>query len=128
MEETLVAILLATTSVVAIAGQRIRLGRAAQKDIRPYVVLQTIGSTPLYSMEGQSDLVPSRVQIDCYADKYSQAKTLARAVKVRLSGYQGGPIRGIFIDSERDLPVADAGEVTSLFRTSIDIMIHFQEN
>jgi Protein of unknown function (DUF3168). len=125
MEETLVQILLATPAIVAITGQKIRLGRADQRDARPYVVLQTVSSAPSYHMQGEANPVPIRMQIDCYADKYGQAKTLARAIKSRLSGYQGGPFKGVFIDSERDLPAADAGEVTSLFRTSIDITVHY---
>jgi hypothetical protein len=127
MEETLIALLLASTAVVAEAGQRIRLGRADQKDRRPYVVLQKISSLPNYHLQGASGYVAARVQIDCYAETYTEVTTLARAVKGTLSGHSGGNFQAVFIDSERDLPAADAGNVSNLFRTSIDITVHYGE-
>ncbi|MEW9838237.1 hypothetical protein [Mesorhizobium marinum] len=44
-----------------------------------------------------------------------------------MSGHRAGIFKGIFIDSERDLPAADAGEVNQLFRVSIDLIIHHGE-
>jgi hypothetical protein len=117
MEEALTALLAPVAS-----GQRYWV-RAPQNKARPYVVLNRVGGLPNYHMQGASGLVESRVQIDCYADTYTACTSVARSVKAILSGYKGGAIQGVFVDSERDLPAADAGEVNSLFRTSIDIII-----
>lgn len=127
MEETLMALLLGATAVTALAGQRIRLGRADQADARPYVVLQKASVQPNYHMQGASGYVATRVQIDCYSDTFTQTTKLARAIKATLSGRSSGNIQGIFIESERDLPAADAGSVSNLFRTSIDITVHYGE-
>ncbi len=127
MEETLVALLLGSSAITAIAGQRIRFGRADQKDVRPYVVVQKAGNSPNYTMRGPSGYVMTRLQIDSYAETFTQATKLSRAIKALLGGYSGGTIQGIFIDSERDLPAADAGNVSNLFRTSIDITVHYGE-
>ena len=121
LEEALTAIL------ANIAGGRRHWGRAPQNTARPFLVLNRASGDRDYHMQGPSGFVQSRVQIDCYADTYTAAKTAARAVRDALSGYAGGDIQLIQIDSERDLPAADAGEVTHLFRVSIDTIISHGE-
>lgn len=117
MEEAL------TDLLAAVAGGRRHWVRAPQTAVRPFLVLNRIDGQPNYHMQGSSGFVSSRVQIDCYADTYTAATAAARSVKTLLSGYKGGTIQGIFIESERNLPAADAGDVNSLFRTSIDITV-----
>lgn len=118
MEEAMTALL------ASVAGGRRYWVRAPQTAARPFVVLQRISGVPDYHFQGPSGLVASRVQIDSYADTYSSAKATARAIKTLLSGYSGGDIQAVFIDGERDLPAVDAGDVTNLFRTSLDILVH----
>lgn len=121
MEEALTALL------ASVADGRRYWVRAPQSAARPYVVLNRIDGIRDYHMQGASGYISSRVQIDCYADTYTAAKSTARAVINTLSGYSGGDIQAIFVDGERDLPAADAGDVTNLFRTSIDIIVHHGE-
>nr|CAD6417723.1 hypothetical protein REQ54_01743 [Rhizobium sp. Q54] len=121
MEEAL------TSLLASVAGGRRYWSRAPQTAARPFIVLTRIDGLPNYHMQGASGLVSSRVQVDVYADTYTATITLARQVKALLSGYSGGDIQAIFIESERSLPAADAGEVTNLFRTSIDVTIHHGE-
>jgi hypothetical protein len=116
-----------TTLLASIAGGRRYWVRAPVAAQLPFVVLQRVTGMPNYNMQGASGYVFSRIQIDVYATSYSSAKTTAAAVKTVLSGYSDSSIQAIFIDSERDLPAADVGEVTDLFRTSIDITIHHGE-
>ena len=122
MEELLTGLL------SGVAGGRRYWGRAPQNAARPFVVLTRVSGFRDYHMQGSSGLVETRVQADCYADTYTAAKGVARAIDTALSGHRAGAIQGIFIDSERDLPAADAGEVNHLFRVSLDLMIHHQEN
>lgn len=112
-----------TDLLASVAGGRRHWGRAPQKTARPYIVLTRIGGQPNYHMRGRSGFVSSRVQMDFYADKYSDVTALATSTKAIVSGYVGGTIQGIFVESERSLPAADAGEVSSVFRTSIDITV-----
>lgn len=119
------ALLLNAAGVTALVSTRIYWGRKPQSDpARPYVVLQRVGGTRDYHSQGASGYVASRVQLDVYGDTYTSTKKATRAAITGLSGHRGGIFQGIFIDSERDLPAADAGEVTNLFRTSVDIMVH----
>ncbi len=121
MEEALTALL------APIAGGRRFWVRGPASAPRPFVVLNRIDGVPLYQYSGANGYVASRVQIDVYADTYTATKTVARAVNALLSGYSGGAIQAIFVENEgRDLPAADAGDVTNLFRTSIDIVVHHQ--
>ena len=112
-----------TDLLASVAGGRRYWGRAPHTAARPYVVLNRAGGQPNYHMQGPSGFVSSRVQMDCYADKYSDVMALATSAKALVSGYAGGTIQGIFVESERSLPAADAGEVSSVFRTSIDITV-----
>lgn len=119
---------LLTTLLAPVAGGQRHWVRAPQKTQPPYVVMNRITGLRDYHMLGASGLVTSRVQIDCYARTYSEAKTVARSASAILSGYRGGGVHGIFLDNERDLPASDSGEVNHLFRVSLDFMIHHQEN
>lgn len=121
MEELLIGLL------ASVAGGQRYWVRAPQKVKQPYVVMQKVGGTPDYHMTGPSGLVSSRVQIDVYGDTFTLVTSISRQIKTILSGYAGGAIQAIFVDSERSLPAADAGEVNALFRNTIDIIIHHGE-
>jgi hypothetical protein len=121
MEEALTALL------ASVAGGRRHWVRVPQGTPYPNVVLNKIDAFVNYHLQGASGYVSSRVQIDVYAAKFAEANTIAGQIKALLSGHSGGDIQAIFIESERNLPAADAGEVTSLFRTSIDITVHYGE-
>jgi hypothetical protein len=127
MEEQLVALLLNAAGATSLLSDRIHWGTAPQGTLAPYAVLQRIDGARDYHMQGASGYVASRVQIDIYGEKYTVTKKAARAVIAALSGRRGGIFQGIFLDGERDLPAADAGEVTNLFRTSLDFMVHHKE-
>lgn len=75
-------------------------------------------------MQGSSGYVTSRVQIDVYADTYVSAHGTAQSVVGVLSGYRGGSIQGIFIDSQRDLTGIERGDPNELYRVSIDAIVH----
>lgn len=129
MEEVL------TSLLASVASGRRYWGRAPQNisvDAGPYLVLTRVGGLRDYQMNGASGYVASRVQVDVYGKTYTATKNAVRAAIAVLSGATAlttlGVVQGIFIDSERDLPAADAGEVTNLFRTSVDIIVHHQEN
>ena len=121
MEEDITALL------ASVAGGRRYWTRAPQTATRPFLVLNRVDGIRDYHFAGASGYVASRVQIDVYGDTYAATKTTARAVITILSGHSGGDIQAIFVVSERDLPAADAGDVTNLFRTSIDIIVHHGE-
>ncbi len=102
--------------------------RAPQGTKPSYLVIQMISGDPDYDMRGPTGYVAHRLQIDIYSLSYTAVKNARDALVKLLSGYRGGVFQGIFIDSERDLPAMDAGEVSALFRKSIDFIVHHLEN
>lgn len=127
MEEALIALLLSHAPLTALLGQKIRPGRANQADLPPFAVVQVIDSNRSYTYAGDVGLIAARVQIDVYAETYSAAKQAARLIEARLSGHRDQFFQAIFLTDQRDLPAADAGAVTTKFRTSIDITVHYGE-
>lgn len=122
MEAALTALLAPVAS-----GRRYWVRKPQNETARPYVIMQRISGLPNYHMKGASGYVFQRVQMDIYGDTFTSTKATADQVAELLSGYAGGDIQGIFIDGERDLPAADAGEVSNLFRISLDVIIHHGE-
>lgn len=129
MEEALFDVLKTHAALTALVGTnpaRIYWMRAPQGSPKPYVVLQAISSVPDVTHGGPSGLVAARVQADCYSDSYGTAKTVARAVTGRLSGFRGSSsgvvFDGVFKDAERD-EYEDEASTDKLFRVSMDFII-----
>lgn len=129
MEEAIIAMLLADSGVAAEIGTHVYPGRAPQGVDTSYALVRSITRLPDYTMGGASGYEERRFQIDVYAETYTKAKLTARAIVDALSGFRGAKgsvfIQGIFLDGERDLPVADEDDdVYNRFRTSLDFFIH----
>jgi hypothetical protein len=130
MEEALIALLLAYAPLTALIGTspnaRLYWVRAAQGAAKPYVTLQIISRIPDMTHAGANGLNTARLQVDCYGLTYLNAKSAARAVETRLSGYRGTSsgiiFDGIFKDSERDQYESD-DSTDKLFRVSMDFII-----
>lgn len=128
MEDALFALL------ASVAGGRRYWGRAPQtlksKD-GPYIVMSRVDGIRDYTLAGPSNYVSSRVQFDVYALTHEGMRNAASDLVTTISGWSeqstSTTIQGIFIDGQRDLPAADAGEVNHLFRTSIDAIVHHTE-
>jgi hypothetical protein len=101
-------------------------GKAPQGAARPYIVQNRISGTRQYVNEGQNALAQARVQVDVYAESYTETTRLARRMIANVSGRRVGIIRAIFVDSESDLPAADA-EAGILYRRSVDLLVHYTE-
>lgn len=132
MEEAITFLLLGDAGVTALVGNRVHWLRLPQSvGEKPYINLQRVTGRRDYRMQGASGLVSSRLQIDAWGETYSSAKHSARAVIAALSGYRGivngTEIQGGFVDTERDLNDADAGDVNRLYRVSVDIEIWHSE-
>ena|SRR5690625_790507 len=131
MEEAVIQRLLADAAVSAIAGDRIFPGRIPQGESRPVVVLQTINAMPYYADEGEVRYDESRVQLDCWAASYGQAKQLSRAVIASLSPVDLAPGAPVFtgtgiefqfieLNGARDLPESGSNAAEYFFRVSLD--------
>lgn len=114
------------TALVGAIAPRLFWSRATQTPApaRPYIVLSRISGVRRYHNQGADVLVASRVQIDVYGDTYVSAQDTGNAVIAVLSGYRGGSIQAVFIDSQRDLTGIDGVDPDELFRMSIDVIVH----
>lgn len=127
MEETLTALLLADTSIAALAGKMVNWSERKQGGTFPAVVLHRVSGGRDYNMQGPSGLVQSRIQVDCWALAYPDAVKLSRAVRVALSGYKAGDLQGAFIDSERQSVEKETDGAQRYFRVSLDFLIWHAE-
>ena len=126
MEESLIALLLASTGVSDLVSARVNWNRIAPPAAPPYVILRRISGVRDYKLSGATGLVESRVQVDCYGSTYASAKAVARAVEAVLSGYRGTQgattFDGIFLSAERDL-IDDDESPADLHGVSLDFMV-----
>jgi hypothetical protein len=127
MEEAIIAKLLATSAVASLADARVYPGSRPQGSALPAVVFNRIDGAPLYADDGEAGIAQARVQIDCWAESYSDAKGLARAVNAGHSAFAGEAggtqFLSIFTDAERDLREAGSNAAEYPFRTSIDFIV-----
>lgn len=127
MEEQLRALIVGSADVAALVGRAVHWRLAPQSVTGPFINLTVISGNRDYHMAAASGLVNSAVQVDCWADKYSVAKQIARAVESVVTGFQGtmGTIYfgAILIDGERDDDFPATGDTGTRYRTSLDLNI-----
>lgn len=135
MKADLLALIRTDAGVATVAGARVWWAERPQGSALPAAILHVISGGDDYHLRGRIALTETRVQVDCWGDRYLAVDALARAVRERLSGYLGtvGTTRfaGIFLDGDRDMTdqagAADAGggkAMPRLFRVSLDFIVH----
>jgi len=62
---------------------------AGENPTLPCLIYGTISAVREDELEGPMTWVRERIQIDCFADSYTDCKTLAEAVRKALNGYSG---------------------------------------
>lgn len=131
MEQGLVAFLKSISALTALVGDRIHPVKLPQAGAFPAVVYTVISGVRNYNQDGQTDLVPYLVQIDCFADRYADCVAMRDAIagaggSVNLN--YGSPsvcISGFFLNQERDTYEAPLDKSDSgLFRKSLDFNLH----
>lgn len=127
MEEAIRALLLASSGVVSLCGDRIDFGANTQGAGYPRIVLWVIGDAEGHTLEGPDGLSVGRVQVDCYGVTYGAAKQVSRAVRALLDGYSGGEFQGVFLAGTRDTREGGSNEAERPFRTSLDFITHFNQ-
>jgi hypothetical protein len=124
MEEALIANLLAS-SAGPLVSNRIYWLKRPQASAVPAVTLTRISGVHNYHHGGDSGLVVSRVQVDCWATTFAGAKTVSRAIIDHLTGasfeQSGIKFQGAFVDGERDTFEADI--TPPLYQITVDFML-----
>jgi hypothetical protein len=103
MEQSLIQRLLSNSGLSALVSNRVHPGSRPQGSALPAIVLNRISGGPGYADDGETGLTNARIQIDCWAATYRQAKLVARAVTASLSDFQGNMTVGENLDLV-DLP------------------------
>ena len=87
--ETMRNVLIAAAPVTAIVGDRVSYVTRSQSLAAPAVLLTVVSTVPQNQLAGAPTLDQSRVQLDVYADSYTQARALATACRNALeaAGY-----------------------------------------
>jgi hypothetical protein len=122
MEETLLAAAKADAAVIALAANRGTWSVRPQGGVLPDYVMHAVSGIEHQHMDGPANLKDARVQIDCLAQSYAEAKALARAMIALFNGQALTGIQGIFVEDQRDDSGPDADE-TMIFRTSVDLRV-----
>lgn len=125
MEEALIALLSADGGVFGLSVTQMNFGRHPQGVNLPALVLNTVSDLEGFDMDGPTGLSRARVQIDCYADEYSQAKQLSRAVRTTLSGYSDDVLQGVFPVGARDGREGGSNDDDDRQRVSLDFIVHY---
>jgi hypothetical protein len=127
MEQAIIARLLATAGVTAIAGDRVFPGSRPQASALPAVVFNVVSGAPVYTDDGEAGLAENRIQLDCWASTYTAAKQLAAAVKASLSAFVGDAagvtFQNILLITERDRREGGSNAPEYLFRTMLEFIV-----
>jgi hypothetical protein len=114
IEAGLTALLLGNTAVAAIVGDRVYPlvlpGKPGTEEVRKYVpsvTYQRVSSTRVAgTLQGPSELVGARIQVDAWADSYATVKHLADAIRSAVDGFKGTAggkdIQGAFLEIDFD--------------------------
>lgn len=127
MEARLISALLDDPAVSLAVGSRVYPITAPQGTPLPRITVHKISAVRTYHVQGQADLVESRVQVDCWGRSFGEAKDAARAIITALSGYRDDFFSGVFIDGERDFFDAPSNTSERIYRTSVDLIIWHPE-
>jgi Protein of unknown function (DUF3168) len=127
MEEAIITRLLGDSGVAALAETRVFPGSRPQGSALPALVMNRISGGPEYADDGEVGLEQGRIQIDCWAATYTEAKLLARAVTASLSAFEGTvgdtTFQLIELDIERDLREGGGNSADYPFRTALDFLV-----
>ena len=128
IEEGLAAFLVANAAVNAIVSGRVYPNKLPQTVTLPALTYQRVDTPRVHSHDtsGATGTAHPRIQFDCWAASYANAKGLADALRGALNGYKGtmGTVNPVTVQSalqedERFDDFADAGIV----RISCDFII-----
>lgn len=96
-EEAVFARLQAVSGVTDLVGVRVYPQLLPQRATKPAVTYQRISADRESAMGADIDLVWARMQISSWAATYSEAKALARQVRLALQRW-GGTAAGVVVD------------------------------
>lgn len=119
-EGQILATLLADAVVSGLVANRIYALVSPPGAPVPLITYQRISAIPINSLRGASGVVQARIQVDCWAATYEQAKDLAQAVRAALDA--NAELGAVCLNSQ-DMQ----DEATREFRVIIDFSVWSKE-
>lgn len=117
IESTLFTVLAGAAPVSVLVAARIFPMRRPQRDMTlPAIVYQRVGSSPDYTLAGDSGLDAVRIQVSCWASTYAGAKSLAAAVRTAVTGSAS-------LSAITELELDDQDDATEEYRVILDFRI-----
>lgn len=134
MIEPAARIILSQDAVVGpLVVDRIYFGVAKQNERRPRLVLLLVSSVPGHTFEGKAGYRKGRLQCDCLAPTYAEAKALASAAQSALDNFSGTRddtiIDWLEVGEARDIPMLPptGAENPTTFGVAFDVRFMHQE-
>ena len=130
IETTVRTILTGSESVAARATGGIHFNAAPQNERRARIVLTTVDDLTEFNHEGRAGWGTGRIQVDCLAPTYPEAKLLAQAVRDAIDGAEiGDDVGYLRCESARDIPTAPlSGQAVPTYGVSVDVVFMTTEN
>lgn len=114
--------LVAAAAVGALAGERVWPHIADQNSTFPYVTYGMVSALPTNSLDGYSNLVRERAQVDVWSTDYAQAIALATAVRDAVIGSNSTVFKAVWADKRDSFEAED-----SIYNVQQDFLIWFAE-
>ena len=127
MEEDFLALLRGDAQLLALVpAANMSLGDLSQGTVYPGVVCNVVQAAEGITHAGPDGLQQGRVQVDCNALNYGQAKAISRRVVAILHGYRGGRFRGVFHELTRDDREGGTNQAVRPYRVTLDFATHWR--
>ena len=133
IESGLYSLITANAGFVALAADRLYPlvlpdSLTASTTLPPSATYQVISSITDYTNDGSTGCTKARIQFDCLASDYADAKNLTDAIRLVLDGYagilpDGTPVAGTWVINVTDSYSQD----TRLYRVSTDYRIVYAQ-
>lgn len=126
------SLLVGNEPVAAIVADRVYFSAGPQDERRARIVLRTVSAVPGRTFKGRAGYVTGRMQVDCLAPTYPQAKQLTKAALSALDNYSGtvADVRVDLIECEDAADITTApleGKATPTFGVSIDARFMYHD-
>lgn len=118
-----------TSAVTALVSTRIRPLRAADTDVYPYIIYESISSPTEQTKDGNAEWYKMRFQISMLATSLASVRSIASQVRIALDGASGSiagfAVQRITFEDERDI-FNDNSAVDGIYMLQQDYFITIQ--
>lgn len=100
----------------------------------PYIVLNRVATTDVYTTNGATGMRSALFQVDCYSTTYYGARSIALAVRQLLESYRGNlsdvnetAVAAVLTEKDWDLPFEEGASKGFVFRAMLAFRVWYYE-